>query len=210
MFERLLSLRVCLPPVYLSPLPFLSLSQSTCSLSFTISTMSSPPRVETTAFTQNEERCTIAIFKFFSHTGLSTPKSLGLFRETSIFARQRKEDSTRGIRPSMTVTRRKLPYFILFLMSSKLPSLTLQGETPQPMTQYAHCPGLIGPSLNSLWLKHETSAAIVMYSRILVKGPYRVTMQLYVSSFKKPTIRCNQGKRIPGCGCPNIPFSAQF
>ena len=39
-----------------------SLSQSTCSLSGTSSTMSPPTRVETTALTHNEEYCSVAFF----------------------------------------------------------------------------------------------------------------------------------------------------
>ena len=102
------------------------------------------------------------------------PDALGVITGTSIFANQKKGDSTRGIRPSQMVMRRRLPSSILFfLTSSKSLSLTLQGETLQPTVLYAHCPGLTGRLSTSLWLKHVTSSAILMYSRILVNGPYR-------------------------------------
>ena len=73
----------------------------------------------------------------------------------------------------------------------------LQGETLQPTVLFAHCPGLTGHLSISLWLKHATSIATPVYLRISANGTYRVIMQPYASSFKKPTIRSNQGKRIP-------------
>ena len=52
----------CLSLSWFSPTSTFSLSQSTCSLSGTPSSMSSPPRVKTTALTHNEEYCPVAIF----------------------------------------------------------------------------------------------------------------------------------------------------
>ena len=59
------------------------------------------------------------------------------------------------------------------------------------------CPGLTTNLSTSLWLKHAISIAIFMCSRILGEqsvpsdhAAVRVVMQ-------KPTIRCNQDKRIP-------------
>ena len=52
----------CLSLSCFSPASTFSLSQSTCSLSGTPSSMSSPPRVKTTALTQNEEYCSMAIY----------------------------------------------------------------------------------------------------------------------------------------------------
>ena len=99
---------------------------------------------------------------------------------------------------SQMVMRGKTALFRSFSpTSSKLPSLTSQGETLKPTVLYAHCPGLKGVLSVSFWLKHETSTATPTFLRILGNGPYRVTMQLYVSVFKKPKIRSHQGKRIP-------------
>ena len=90
-----------------------------------------------------------------------------------------------GIRPSLTEIRERLPSSTpLFLVSSKSLSPTLQGKTQQPTVQYAHCPGLIEHLSISLWLQLATSTAILMYLRILVNGPFRVTMQPCVSFFK--------------------------
>ena len=75
MFERLLSLRVCLLPVSLSLLPF-PFSQSTCSLSCPTSTMSSPATVKTTALTHKEEYCFVAIY---NHLKDYEPKLLDNF-----------------------------------------------------------------------------------------------------------------------------------
>ena len=69
----------------------------------------------------------------------------GDYGGTSTFAIQKKVGLTSGIRPSPTATReRRLSSAPFFLMFSKLLSLTLQGETPQPTVQYAHCPGSTG------------------------------------------------------------------
>ena len=76
MFERALFVLV-LSPFSLSLTSTFSLSLSTCSLSCTTSTMSSPPRVKTTALTHNEEYCPVAIYNpltvicmFMSHCTL--------------------------------------------------------------------------------------------------------------------------------------------
>ena len=61
MFERALLVLV-LSPFSLSLSSTFSLSLSTCFLSCTTSTMSSSPRVKTTALTHNEEYCTVAIY----------------------------------------------------------------------------------------------------------------------------------------------------
>ena len=53
----------CCSFLLLFPTSTLSLSKSTCSLSGTPSSMSSPPRVKTTALTHNEEYCPVAIYK---------------------------------------------------------------------------------------------------------------------------------------------------
>ena len=53
--------------------------------------------------------------------------------------------ASRGIRPSLTVTRgRPLFYILSSLMSSKLPSPILYGDIPKPTVLDAHCPGLTG------------------------------------------------------------------
>ena len=62
MFERAFVVSSCLSLSCLSAISTLSLSQSTCSLSGTPSSMSSPPRVQTTALTHNEEYCPVAIY----------------------------------------------------------------------------------------------------------------------------------------------------
>ena len=61
MFERALFVLV-LSPFSLSLTSTFSLSLSTCSLSCTTSTMSSPPRIKTTAPRHNEEYCPVAIY----------------------------------------------------------------------------------------------------------------------------------------------------
>ena len=48
--------------LFISHFYIFSLSLSTCSLFCTTSTMSSPPRVKTTALTHNEEYCTVAMY----------------------------------------------------------------------------------------------------------------------------------------------------
>ena len=55
MFERAFVVSSCLSLSCFSPFSTSSLSYSTCSLPATPSSMSSPPRVKTTALTQNEE-----------------------------------------------------------------------------------------------------------------------------------------------------------
>ena len=60
-------------------------------------------------------------------------------------------------------------FHYFFFVSSKSLNPMLQGETPQPMAQYVHCPGLI---------------ELLMYLRILKNGPYPVTVQQYVSSYR--------------------------
>ena len=95
------------------------------------------------------------------------------------------------------------------LMSSKSLSLTLQGEIQEPTVQYAHCPGLTEHLSISLWLKHATSTAILMYLRILENGPYRVTIQPYVSLFKNRQVGATKAIAFR-VGCSNIPSSALF
>ena len=76
MFERALFVLV-LSPFSSSLTSTFSFSLSTCSLSCTTSTMSSPPRLKTTAPTHNEEYCPVAIYNpltvicmFMSHCTL--------------------------------------------------------------------------------------------------------------------------------------------
>ena len=79
-----------------------------------------------------------------------------------------------GIRLSPTVTRERLPDFVLyFLAFTKLPSLIIQGETPQSMRSYACCPGLRERLPIFLWLKRATSIATSMFLRTWGKDPYR-------------------------------------
>ena len=61
-FERAFVVSSCLSLSCFSPTSTFSLSQSTCSLSGTPSSMSSPPRVKTTGLTHNEEYCSMAIY----------------------------------------------------------------------------------------------------------------------------------------------------
>ena len=61
MFERAFVVCVCLFTVSLPLVPFL-FPQSTCSLSGTPSSISSPLKVKTIALTQNEEYCSMKIF----------------------------------------------------------------------------------------------------------------------------------------------------
>ena len=138
------------------------------------------------------------------------PEAVGVITGTSIFASQRKEGSMFGIRPSAREIRERLPSSIpFFLVSSKSLSPTLKGETPQPMAQYAHCPGLIEHSSISLWLKLATSTAIPTYMRILENGLYQVTMQMYALSCRNRRFGVTWASAFR-VGCPNIPFSAQF
>ena len=62
MFERAFVVSSCLSLSCFSPTSTFPLSLSTCSLSGTPSSMSSPPRVKTTALTHNEEYCSMAIY----------------------------------------------------------------------------------------------------------------------------------------------------
>ena len=66
MFERAFVVSSCLSLSCFSPTSTLPLSQSTCSLSGTPSSMSSPPRVKTTALTHNEEYCSVAIYNLLT------------------------------------------------------------------------------------------------------------------------------------------------
>ena len=61
-FERAFVVSSCLSLSCFSPTSTFSPSQSTCSLSRTPSSMSSPPRVKTTALTHNEKYCPMAIY----------------------------------------------------------------------------------------------------------------------------------------------------
>ena len=117
---------------------------------------------------------------------------------TNIFANQRKEGSTFGIRLSPTVTRERLPYFFpYFLVFLRLLNLTTLGAIPSSLGLYAHCQGLIEFLSISLWLRRVTSIVIPMSLRTWRSGPLRVTTRLHVWLFRKPTIRGHQGKRIP-------------
>ena len=62
MFERAFVVSSCLSVSCFSPISTFSLSLSTCSLSGTPSSMSSPPRVKTTALTHDEKYCPVAIY----------------------------------------------------------------------------------------------------------------------------------------------------
>ena len=62
MFERAFVVSSCLSLSCFSPTSTFSLSRSPCSLSGTPSSVSSPPRVKTTALTHNEEYCPVTIF----------------------------------------------------------------------------------------------------------------------------------------------------
>ena len=62
MFERVFVVSSCLSLYCFSHTSTFSLSQPTCSLSGTPASMSSPPRVKTTALTHNEEYCPVAIY----------------------------------------------------------------------------------------------------------------------------------------------------
>ena len=62
MFERAFVVSSCLSLSCFSPSSTFSISQSTSSLSGTPSSMSSPPRVKTTALTHNEEYCPMAMY----------------------------------------------------------------------------------------------------------------------------------------------------
>ena len=68
MFERAFVVSSCLSLYCFSPTSTLPLSQSTCSLSGRPSSMSSPPRVKTTALTDNDESQS-----FFAHTCTGRP-----------------------------------------------------------------------------------------------------------------------------------------
>ena len=106
---------------------------------------------------------------------------------TSVFANHRKKGSMFGIRHSLMEIRGKLPHFTLFFLTfSKLPGLTLQGETLQSMGLYARCPGSIKRLSIFLWLKRVTSIATPMSPRTLGNGLFRVTMQPYVRLLKNP------------------------
>ena len=62
MFEGAFVVSSCLSLSWFSPTSTFSLSLSTCSLSGTPSSMSSPPRVKTTALTYKEEYCPVAMY----------------------------------------------------------------------------------------------------------------------------------------------------
>ena len=102
-----------------------------------------------------------------------------------------------GIRPSLRETRGRLPSSILFFLgSSKSSSPILQGETPQPMAQYAHCPG---------WTEHLSipvaeARDFHCYSHVFENlGERSIPSDHAAVSvvIQKPTGRCNQVKRIP-------------
>ena len=70
------------------------------------------------------------------------------------------------------------------LMSSKSLSLILQGKIQQPMVQHSLCPGLTGHFIN---LPVAEARDFHDYSHVfdnLGNGPFRATIQLYVSSFR--------------------------
>ena len=69
MFERLLSVYSCLSFSCFYPSFTSSLLHSTCTLPSTSSPMSTPPRDKTTALTQNEEYCTLAIYNLLTVNG---------------------------------------------------------------------------------------------------------------------------------------------
>ena len=102
-----------------------------------------------------------------------------------------------------------LSFIPFFLVYSKLRSKTSQGETPQPMALYVHCPGLIERSSTSLWLKHVISTAILLCWKTLENGPYQVIMQRYVMSYRNRPLGVTRANAFQ-VGCPNIPSSASI
>ena len=115
-----------------------------------------------------------------------------------------------GIKPSQTVTRERLPNFNpLFLMSSRLLTLTTQGGTPLSMGPHARCQGLVLSFLTCLWLRRVTFIATPMFLRIWRSGPFRVTTRLYVLLFKNRLFGNTKANAF-GVVCPTIPSSVLF
>ena len=108
-----------------------------------------------------------------------------LFWVTSTSVILKKDDSTCGTSHSPMVTRERLPCFTLSLhTSSRLPNLVTREEIPQPLVSYALFQGLIVFFINLPMAEHESSTVILMSSRTWELGPFRVTTQQYVLSFR--------------------------
>ena len=119
-----------------------------------------------------------------------------LFWVTSTSVTPKKDESTCGTRHSPTATRERLLYSILFFrMSLRLPNLTTQEKTLQPLETYALFQGLIGYSSIYLWLKYVISAAPLMLMRI--SGKFSSDHAAVRLVILKPTHRRDQSKRIP-------------
>ena len=89
-----------LSPFSVSLTSTFSLSQSTCSLSRTPASMSSPPRFKTTALRQNQEYCPVAIFNPLTGYKPNLFDDFHYSETTEIFLRS--NPATRGPRTCMT------------------------------------------------------------------------------------------------------------
>ena len=119
---------------------------------------------------------------------------------------RKKDDLMSGTNHSPMATPERLLCSILpFPKSLRLPNLTTQEETLQPLETYALCQGLIVFLSIYLWLKHVISIALLMSLRTSGRKLFRVTMLQYASSSRNLHIEDTRANVFP-VGCPNIPF----
>ena len=124
------------------------------------------------------------------HLGFRIPTLWASSLVISTSVNQKKDGLNFGTKPSPTV-QCFIPFFRMF---SRLLNLITQGGTPQPLGSYVLCQGLVASLWTYLWLRHKTFTP--MFLRSWETGLFRVITRRYVS-FKKPTDRGQQGKRIP-------------
>ena len=111
-----------------------------------------------------------------------------------------------GTNHSPMATRERLLFSILsFPTSLRLPNLTTQEETLQPLETYALCQGLIVFLTLYLWLKHVISIALLMSLRTSGRKLFRVTVLQYASSSRNFPVDDTRANIFP-VGCLNIPF----
>ena len=111
-----------------------------------------------------------------------------------------------GTRHSPMATRERLLCSTLsFHTSLRLPNLTTQEETLQPLETYALCQGLIVFLSIYLWLKHVIAIALLMSLRTSGRKLFRVTILQYSSSSRNLPVDDTRANIFP-VGCPNIPF----
>ena len=107
-------------------------------------------------------------------------------------------DSIFGIRRSLVEKRENMPFLLSFfprVLEIAQPDKTRRDATANGVFRTSS--SIIQYSSTFLWLRYETSTAILMSSRTLESGPYRVTTQQCVIQI--PNVRRHQGGRIPSC-----------